>query len=381
MNQYDRYSVPLRLLVVLVLLMGTLAHGMVDEPATTAFPPQSAVDHTDARVLRVGIKVAPPFVSKRNGSYGGLAIDVWEQIARERAWTFEYQEFDLEGLLDTVSTGGVDLAIGAITATASRERLMDLSHPITSSGLGVAMQQQHSAGWLAVARSFLSIGFLKVLLALAALLLAVGVLAWLFERRRNDTQFGGKPVHGIASGFWWAAVTMTTVGYGDKAPATLGGRIVGLLWMFAALIVVSTFTAAITSSLTVGKLSAQVRSADDLAGLRLATVAGTTSVRWLADQGFTFIQADDIDLALGELKAGRVDAVIHDAPLLRWKIAQRYRGQLQVLQFTLERQDYVFALPGASALRGPLNETLLKQINAADWGRRVDKYLGGRDRD
>lgn len=375
--QIARLLAPLLLLGALLLSLTTaFAQVPLDAAAPATLLAQTAIGDLDGRTLRVGVKVAPPFVSKVDDAYSGLAIDVWKEVAEERGWTFEYQEYDLDGLLNAVSAGKIDLGIGAITATAQRERRMDLSHPITSSGLGVAVQQQHGAGWLAVARSFFSIGFLKVLLALAALLLIVGVLTWLFERRSNDAQFGGKPSQGIASGFWWAAVTMTTVGYGDKAPTTLGGRIVGLLWMFTALIVVSTFTAAITSSLTVGKLSAQIRNVDDLAGVRVSTVADTTSVRWLSDHGFDFARPGDIDMALDDLKAGRTDAVVYDAPLLRWKITQRYRGQLQVLPFTLERQDYVFAMPNGSALREPLNESLLEQITAANWSTRVDKYLG-----
>ena len=329
--------------------------------------------------LRVGIKVAPPFVIKRQGSYHGLAIDLWQDIAAEHHWTFEYREYDLDGLLDAVTNGRVDLGIGAITATAGREREMDFSHPITSSGLGVAVPRQQGAGWLAVARSFFSPGFLKLLLALSVVLLVVGLLTWLFERRRNSAQFGGKPAQGIGSGFWWAAVTMTTVGYGDKAPVTLGGRIVGLVWMFTALIVVSTFTAAVTSALTVGQLSSQIRNPDDLAGVRVDTLAGTTSAMWLAERGIADHEVQNLGEALDRLARGRTDAVVYDAPLLRWTIAQRYGKRLEVLPFVLERQDYGYAMPTGSPLREPLNESLLRHVNAADWHKRVDRYLGTAD--
>ena len=44
----------------------------------------------------------------------------------------------------------------------------------------------------------------------------VGSLIWLAERRRNAEQFA-EPLAGIGSGMWFALVTLTTVGYGDKA--------------------------------------------------------------------------------------------------------------------------------------------------------------------
>jgi hypothetical protein len=43
---------------------------------------------------------------------------------------------------------------------------------------------------------------------------------------------------------------MTTTGYGDKAPTTVGGRILAILWMFTALIVTAGFTAQLAASLT-----------------------------------------------------------------------------------------------------------------------------------
>jgi voltage-gated potassium channel len=46
---------------------------------------------------------------------------------------------------------------------------------------------------------------------------------------------------------WWAAQTVTTIGYGDVVPATGGGRVVALFVMFFGAAAVSVVTAVITA--------------------------------------------------------------------------------------------------------------------------------------
>lgn len=359
-------------LLKIVLVLCVLAPSFAAMAQTPAKMPSD-------QTLVVGVKVAPPFVIADGASYKGLAIELWEAIAKDHGWHYRYRQYDLAGLLTAVEQHQIDVGLGAITTTAAREKVMDFAHPITSSGLGIAVRSDSGSGWLSVAHALLSPAFLKVIGLLVLLLLTVGVLVWAFEHRGNAEQFGGSRRSGIFSGFWWAMVTMTTVGYGDTAPRSVPGRILGMIWMLVALLVVSFFTASITSALTVGKLTSQITRASDLSKVKVASIKDTTSGQWLARNQDSYTQADSLEAALADLNAGKVDAVVYDEPLLRWIIRQRYEGSLRVLPFTLERQDYAFALPTGSPLREPIDTSLLERINAPAWKDLLRNYFGSSD--
>lgn len=352
-----------RLLLCLLLCSAPLVHAQTSDTSTSP--------------LRVGITEVPPFViADGKGGWEGISIDLWRAIADRQGWAYEWQVMPFSDLLEAVERGEVDVVVGALTMTSEREAVFDFSHPFYQTGLSIGLPHSPKQGLLQSLKALFSWGFLSVIGALALLLLGVGFALWLLERRRNAEQFGGSNAEGIGAGFWWAAVTMTTVGYGDKAPVTLAGRLLALVWMFAGLIMVASFTAAITSSLTVSNLQYQINGPQDLPGNTVATIAGTASAQYLQEQRIISQEYPDLHSAMQAVSTGESDAVVYDRPLLQYRNQQLGKDRLDLLPGVFDQQLYALALPAGSNLRDEVNEAILRLTESPEWRLIQRAYLG-----
>jgi len=329
------------------------------------------------KTLLVGTKESPPFSMRDpDGNRTGISIDLWRQIAEELNLTYEFHELDLKQLLNGVKNRSLDVAVAALTITPEREKNFDFTHAFYITGIGIAIASKAHNPWFAVSRRFWSIAFLKIVLSLALVLLVVGFVVWWFERKKNPQQFNGNIAKGIGSGFWWSAVTMTTVGYGDKAPVTFAGRFTALIWMFGGIILISSFTATITSSLTVSQLGSVVRGPQDLPKVTVGTIINTTSESHLEQIHISYLPYKTPQAGLIALKEGEIDALVYDAPILRYYIHRDYSGSLQVLPERLLEQNYGIALTSESPLREQINVVLLQKIQDKAWQDKIIRYLG-----
>jgi ABC-type amino acid transport substrate-binding protein len=333
-------------------------------------------DSTPAKVT-VGTRHAPPFAIKEpSGTWSGISIDLWRNIATDLDLDFAFEEADLQALLDGLQDGRFDAAVAALTVTAGREKNVDFTHVFYHSGLGIAVPAQHASGWKALLRRLVSTRFVEAVAILALVLFTVGFAVWLFERQANPEQFGGRIRSGLGSAFWWSAVTMTTVGYGDKAPRSVGGRFVALIWMFASILLISSFTAAIASAVTVSQLETGIDGPEDLPGLRVATVPGSTSEAYLARNRIVVVSCETPADTLQAVIRGDADAAVYDAPILRYLVNKELHLPMRIVQRVFDPQDYAIALRQGSALREPVNQALLETTTAPEWQDVLYRYLG-----
>jgi polar amino acid transport system substrate-binding protein len=343
-------------------------------------PPQARAETPGppgVRELVIGTKVAPPFAMKaEDGTWRGISIDLWRRIANQTHMRYKFQETTLNGLTEGVADGSLDAGLAALTVTGPRRQVVDFTQPFYSTGLGIAVARDAGITWWPIVGSLFSLGFLRAVGVLLTISLGVGVGLWFVERRHNE--YFGADRRGLGSSVWWSAVTMTQSGSaaGEKVPVTLPGRLLAILWMVASVIVIASFTAALTSQLTLKQLRGTVHGEADLRDVRVAAIADTETAEYLGRERIPYQVFADAEAGLSALQKGQIDALVYDRPLLLWLVNRRFSGSLRVLNTTFDPQVYAIALPQGSELRMSIDLALLDVTRSTWWQETLFAYLG-----
>lgn len=331
------------------------------------------------RHIRVVTQQVEPLVVYQDREYSGFSIDVFDAIAEEIGLEYSiYSVNSIAKMLDDVKRGEADVATAALGITSSREEMLEFSHSYYETGLQIMIPQKESS-ISTIPIAILGIIFSKevmfIFIFFFGVLLISAHIIW-FSEKNNGGDFPNSYWNGLGVSIWWAAVTVTTVGYGDKTPKGIPGRIFGLIWIFAGYFAFSYFTATVTSTITLQEIESNIQNVEDLYGHKVATVSNSAADYYLTENGIRPSTYPTVSEAAEALMDGKTDAIVYDAPVLQHFASGEGYGEVMVTGQLFQQQYYGFALPRGSELRKEINLGYLNLLENGDYQQIKNRWFG-----
>nr|XP_021324449.1 glutamate receptor, ionotropic, AMPA 4b isoform X4 [Danio rerio] len=224
-----------------------------------------------------------------NEQYEGYCVDLASEIAKHIGFKYKisivpdgkYGARDPEtkiwnGMVGELVYGKAEIAVAPLTITLVREEVIDFSKPFMSLGISIMIKkpQKSKPGVF----SFLDPLAYEIWMCIVFAYIGVSVVLFLvsrfspYEWHTEEPEEGtdGLPSDqppnefGIFNSLWFSLGAFMQQGC-DISPRSLSGRIVGGVWWFFTLIIISSYTANLAAFLTVERMVSPIESAEDLA--------------------------------------------------------------------------------------------------------------------
>ena len=369
------YKLDKAFLLLAYMFLGAASARSDDE----GFSKTDIIQNESQRRLRVVIKPIEPFVYAPvpNKEPAGFSIDLWKKIelGLERESEFTWAS-SVPEMLGCIEHNEADIAIGALTITAQRETSVDFTHSFYRSGLRIAGLSEGSVSLWSMSKRFLALDLVGLAFSLILMTFVTSNLLWFCERHVNASEFPRAYFRGIGEATWWSVCTVITGGCENKAPISIAGRIIALVWMLGGIVLVATFTATLASRMTTATIRGAVNGPQDLPGRRVATIANTAVAEDMKDRLAQVVPCSDLDEAFQAVLDRKADVVVFDAPVLAHFIEERRENRLSLVGPLFDHQDYGIAIPSNSPLREQINRILLELTESGELAELNQKWFG-----
>ncbi|XP_029127566.1 glutamate receptor 3.6 isoform X3 [Cajanus cajan] len=360
-------------------------------PGNTDQRPRGWVFPNNGRVLKIGVPKGVfyhEFVSQIRGTdlFEGFCIDVFLAAVNLLSYAVPYKFVpygdgknnpSMTELTRLITTGEFDGAVGDIAITTERTRMVDFTQPYIESGLVVVAPVKRAE---TNALAFLAPFTPKMWCVTAIFFILVGAVVWILEHRVND-EFRGPPKKQLITVLWFSFSTMF-FSHRENTVSTLG-RFVLIIWLFVVLIINSSYTASLTSILTVQQLYSPIKGIESLLSGKepIGYTQGSFARNYLV-QEIGIVESRLVPLTTPEEAAkalrkgpqnGGVSAYIDERAYMDIFLSTRCNLTVVGQEFT--RNGWGFAFPRDSPLAVDLSTAILQMIDSGDLQRIHDKWL------
>ncbi|KAF3337044.1 glutamate receptor 3.5-like protein [Carex littledalei] len=363
-------------------------------PGGTTQQPRGWVFPNNGGSLRIGVpnKVSFKQVVSRGSNSGsnsnasGFCIDVFNAAIKLLPYPVPCSFIligdgtvnpNYDDVVNMVAQDELDAVVGDIAIVKNRTRIVDFTQPYASAGLVIVVPVKHdsSSAW-----AFLKPFTLPMWCVTVGFFLFFGVVIWILEHRTNE-EFGGHPKEQVSTIFWFSFSTMFFAHRQNLLSAL--GRFVLLVWLFVVLIITSSYTASLTSILTVQQLSSGIESLDSLIASHepIGYQAGTFTKNYLIEElnipKSRLVPLSTIEEYANALmrgpQGGGVAAIVDESPYVQIFLTAYCNFRVVGQQFT--RQGWGFAFQRDSPLVVDLSTAILTLSENGELQRIHDQWL------
>lgn len=333
-------------------------------------------------ILKVSATHFPPFVIAQEDTLTGFSIDLLKKISEVSHVTYSISiNESIPEVYNTVKSHQTDIGIGGIPFAAEYEDEIDYTYPTFKSGSLILTHKNKKTPLFGIYLedffgALFSTNVLKVVTILFVLLFLSANMVWFAERKNNPTMFPKEYLKGILESFWWSSVTITTVGYGDKTPKSLIGRLCALVWMFSGIFIISYFTATISSSHTLDTLNNRYNTPHDLIGKQVGTVKGNPVAHYLRTIGVRVFEFDSLENTYKALDDSLVSSVVFDAPILQYHVKEDIHDRYVLSNTLFKEEYYAFIVPENSPYIESINHAIILLQKNGEYERIYQKWFG-----
>ncbi|KAL3313698.1 hypothetical protein Ciccas_007699 [Cichlidogyrus casuarinus] len=239
-------------------------------------------DSLHGRHLTVVTVEEDPFVryNPKTRNFSGYAIDLLEELKQRHGFKYTlkfatgktFGKMDASGrwngIIGDLIDGKADLAIGSLTVTYDREQVIDFTTPFMSLALSVIIKKKASQSdifqFMAPLSTSVWLSMLGAYLCVSILLFVIGRISpqeW-YQRHPCNEQIENHFT--LLNSFWFTVGSLMQQGC-DISPRATSTRIVGTVWWFFILIMVSSYTANLAAFLTIDRLETDIENIKELA--------------------------------------------------------------------------------------------------------------------
>ncbi|XP_031573985.1 uncharacterized protein LOC116307805 [Actinia tenebrosa] len=186
---------------------------------------------------------------------------------------FQHNELDVQALID--DTNDLSFPVYGWKWQDRYQGIYRYIPLVESPGFAFLLKEPETESPLKAVVSSIIDTWPYILITLMMALLA-GIVIWFLDTAYNEEQFPHSYLRGVGNGWWWAFISMTTLGYGDKVPAATHSKVFAVIWVLTGLVVYGILSGSITTAFT----TIVYQSSTQLYGSKVATIADTPEYRF-----------------------------------------------------------------------------------------------------